>query len=89
MDKGLKDFVKQLFINRSGDLVGKLCKQIEVLQAQPNLSKETKEILSILKGFKKELIYEHFRDTQNAIVFYLEGRSYTKYPIYTPPKNKK
>lgn len=84
MDKGLKDFIKTLCRDQGRSLVGKTLKQIEVLQAQPNLSKETVETLGLQKALLKELIYEEFRTLRNAVIFYSEGREYTKLPIYTP-----
>jgi hypothetical protein len=89
MDSALKQFVKDICLTQSKSLVGKICKQIEVLQAQPNLSNETKQTLDLLKSLNKELIYEQFRDLKNGIVFYAEGREYTKYPIFTPTKEAK
>lgn len=84
MDKGLKDFNKELFRKNSRKLVGRLCKNIEVLQNQPNCDKQVKDFLELQKSLLKEIVYEEFRDLRNAITFYLEGRSYTKLPIYTP-----
>lgn len=89
MDKGLKEFVKNLCKDQSRSLVGKICKQIEVLQDQPNLSVETKQTLNLLKSLNKELIYEQFRDLRNSIIFYSEGREYNKIPIYNPTKDDK
>ena len=86
MDNNLKDFVKNVCRDQSRTLVGRICKQIEILQSQPNLSIETKKTLDLLKALNKELVYEEFRDVKNAIVFYLEGRKYTKIPIYNPSK---
>ena len=86
MDKGLKEFIKNICRDQSRSLVGKACKQIEVLQKQPNLSKESKQILDLQKSLLKELIYEEFRTTRNAIIFYSEGREYTKLSIYKPSK---
>lgn len=84
MDKGLKEFIKNLCRDNSRKIVGRICKQIEILQEKDDLSEEQK--LSLLKAFNKELIYEEFRDLRNAIIFYSEGRDYKKIPIYTPHK---
>jgi hypothetical protein len=89
MDKKLKEFINKLCKDQSRTLVGRICKQIEILQDQPNLSIETKQTLDLLKSLNKELIYEEFRDLKNAVVFYSEGREYEKYPIYTPTKETK
>jgi len=86
MEKDLKEFIKKLCTEQSRTLVGRVCKQIEVLQAQSNLSKETKQTLDLLKSLNKELIYEQFRDLKNSVIFYSEGREYSKLPIYNPSK---
>ncbi len=87
MDNGLKEFIKNLCKEQSRSLVGKACKQIEVLQEQPNCSEQTKQILGLQKALLKELIYEEFRTIRNAVIFYSEGREYTKVPIYNPTKD--
>lgn len=87
MDKGLKEFIKQLCKEQSRSLVGKACKQIEVLQEQSNCSQETKQILGLQKSLLKELIYEEFRTIRNSVIFYSEGREYNKIPIYNPAKD--
>lgn len=112
MDNILKNFIKNLCKDQSRTLVGRVCKQAEILQEQQknrlfDLKKQTidkddktcektevriseieKSIadLDLLKKLNKELIYEEFRDFRNAIIFYLEGRKYQKYPIYNPLK---
>jgi len=86
MEKDIKEFIKRLCKDQSRSLVGKALKQIEVLQAQPNLSKESIQILGLQKALLKELIYEEFRTIRNAVIFYSEGREYNKIPIYTPSK---
>jgi hypothetical protein len=88
MDKELKDFIKILCRDQSRTLVGRVCKQIEILQNQPNCSEETKQILGLQKSLLKELIYEEFRDLRNAVIFYSEGRNYNKISIYNPTKDK-
>ena len=84
MDKELKEFIKKICRDQSRTLVGRICKQIEILQNQPTLSIETKQTLNLLKSLNKELIYEEFRDLKNAIIFYSEGREYQKIKIYNP-----
>ena len=88
MDKGLKEFIKNLYKEQSRSLVGKACKQIEVLQEQSNCSEITKQTLGLQKALLKELIYEEFRTIRNAVIFYSEGREYQKIPIYTPKKEE-
>lgn len=77
-----KKFLKDLFRDFSRSMVGKLCKQNEILQRNKNLSETQK--LNLLKDFNRELIYESFRELENNIKFFNEGREYKKYPIYTP-----
>jgi hypothetical protein len=89
MDKALKEFITNICREQSRSLVGKSCKQIEVLQAQTSISNETKEVLNLQKALIKELIYEEFRTFRNSIIFYTEGREYQKLPIYTPNKDTK
>jgi len=86
MEQDIKEFIKRLCKDQSRSLVGKACKQIEVLQAQPNLSEESIQILGLQKSLIKELIYEEFRTIRNAVIFYSEGREYQKIPIYSPSK---
>lgn len=87
MDNGLKQFINKLCRDQGGILVGRILKEIEILQKQPNLSKETKEALDLQRDLIREAIYEEFRSTRNAIIFYCEGREYNKIPIYTPTKD--
>jgi len=85
MDTGLKEFIKNLCKEQSRCLVGKVCKQIEVLQEQETCSADTKQVLNLQKALLKELIYEEFRTLRNAVIFYNEGREYNQLPIYTDP----
>ena len=87
MDQGLKEFVKNLCRDNSRKMVGRVCKNIEILQEQPKCTKETKELLELQKSLIKEIIYEEYRDLRNAIIFYNEGRSYSKLKIYNPTKD--
>ena len=115
MDQGLNLFLKDACKKQASTLVGRLCKQIEVViteeekrvltleKAMAKMSdsddksrhlsevriseiKKYIEDLSLLKNFKKELIYQEFRDLREAVIFYSEGRDYVKIPIYTPKK---
>jgi len=88
MDKATKEFIKRICKDQSRSLVGKACKQIEVLQEQPNISEVTKNVLGLQKALLKELIYEEFRTLRNTIVFYAEGREYKEFPIYTPKSDE-
>lgn len=86
MDKGLKLFINELCRKQGKILVGRILTEIEVLQKQPEFSEETIRALGLKKDLAKEAIYEEFRSFRNAIIFYLEGREFQKYPIYTPLK---
>lgn len=55
-----------LLSDASRTIVGKLCKQAEILEASSN-NEETKEKLRLLKAFNKELIYEEFRTINNNL----------------------
>lgn len=88
MDKGLKQFINKLCRDQGGILNGRILKEIEVLQKQPGLSKETVEALGLKKDLIREAVYEEFRSARNAITFYCEGREYQKIPIYTSEKKE-
>ncbi len=88
MDNGLKQFINKLCKDQGGVLVGRILKEIEILQKQPNISEETKKALDLQRDLIREAVYEEFRTTRNAITFYCEGREYTKLPIYNPAKDK-
>ena len=77
-----KDFIKSICRDQNRSIVGRLCKQIEILQDKKDLTEEQK--LSLLKAFNKELIYESFRDLRNNLIFHSEGRKYKKISIYNP-----
>ena len=87
MDKNLKQFVNKLCRDQGGLLVGRILKEIEILQKQSGISEETKKALDLQRDLIREAIYEEFRTTRNAITFYCEGREYNKIPIYNPTKD--
>lgn len=89
MDNEFKKFVNKLCRDQGGILNGRILKEIEVLQKQPSLSKETINALGLKKDLMREAVYEEFRTLRNAITFYLEGREYNKIPIYNPTKDGK
>ncbi len=89
MDQALNKFLKKQCVTQAGVLVGRLCKQIEVMIDQKTTSKETKEALALLKDLQKESIYQEFRDLREAVIFYTEGREHIKIPIYDPNKKDK
>lgn len=86
MDSETNNFIKNVCKEYSRCLVGKLCKQIEIIQDRKDLDADQK--LSILKSFNRELVYETFRDLKNSVVYYSEGREYKKLPIYGSNKVK-
>lgn len=88
MDQGLNNFLKKICKDQASTLVGRICKQIEVLIDQESTSEETKKILELLKSLQKESIYQEFRDLREAVIFYTEGRDHQKIPIYNPSKDK-
>ena len=88
MDQGLNNFLKKICKDQASTLVGRICKQIEVLIAQESISEETKKTLELLKSLQKEYIYQEFRDLREAVIFYTEGREYKKIPIYVPKKEE-
>lgn len=75
-------FLKKLLRDTSRSIVGRLCKQNEVLQDHEDISDNQK--LKILKSFQRELIYEAFRDLENALKIYMQGKDYEKFKIYRP-----
>lgn len=88
MDQGLNKFLKKICKDQASTLVGRICKQIEVMIAQESISKETKDALELLKSLQKEMIYQELRDLREAVIFYTEGREYVKLPIYDPDKTE-
>lgn len=79
-------FLKILFKDCSRGMVGRLCKQIEILQDKKDLSERQK--FNLLKDFNRELVYEEFRNILNQVKVYNKGLNYKKFNI-TPssPKN--
>jgi len=84
MDKDFKDFIKKTTIDYSKAIVGRILNQSDILKNDKTLT--DKQRFKLIVKFNRELIYEENRDLRNAITFYLEGRTYTKFPIYTPSK---
>ncbi len=87
MDNGFKQFISKLCRDQGGILVGRILKEIEILQKQSDISEETKKALDLQRDLIREAVYEEFRSTRNGITFYCEGRNYNKFPIYTPNKD--
>jgi len=57
----LIEIINKLIDNSSRELVGKLCKRIEVLDTNKSLS------IPLLKSLNKELIYEESRITKKML----------------------
>lgn len=81
-----QEFIQNLLRDSSRSIVGRLCKQVELIDSKIGLSETQK--LDILKSFNKELIYESFRELENQLKAYQEGKVYTKFTIYTPSDSK-
>ena len=81
-----KKFLRDLLKDQSRAMVGKLCNQNEILQKDKDISGDKK--LELLKSFNKELIYQSFRDIENYIKCYNNGKYYEKYKIYKPTDSK-
>lgn len=60
-----KNLLNQIIDRFARNLVGKLCKRVEILG--------DKENLSILKKLSKELVYEETRTLKRVFYFYLYG----------------
>lgn len=79
-------FLKTIFADYSRAMVGKICKQNEVLASDKSLTKE--QALGLLKAFNRELIYESFRDLENQIKAFQTGKQFIKFSLYTPNDKK-
>lgn len=80
-------FLKKLFQDHSKSIVGRLCKQNELVRDNKNLIPEQK--LDILKAFNRELVYESFRDLLNHIKCYNNGHNdVQQYKIYKKPSGQ-
>ena len=84
MDNMEIKFIEKLLESQSRALVGRLCKQNEVLQSNSSININQKMV--ILKDLSKDLVYETFRDLLNNIKYYNLGLKYQKYKIYKPTK---
>lgn len=62
-------------------LVGKFCKQNELIASKKDLTEAQK--LQLLKDFGKELVYEEVRSLENQVKAFSEGKEYAK--IYKTP----
>ena len=79
-----EQFLHQLLMSHSRSIVGRLCKQNELIKEDNSLSEAQK--LDLLKSFNRELIYETSRDLENQIKCYIRGKVYEKFNLYTPTK---
>lgn len=84
MEKDFKVFLKKMCTDHARAVVGRILSQRDILEKDKSLT--DKQRFDFLTKFNRELVYEEFRDIRNAIIFYSEGRDYTKFPIYNPSK---
>lgn len=82
MDRETEKFIKELFRDHARKVVGRLCRQNELVQERTDLSSNQK--LSLLKSFNKELVYEETRDLENNLKAYSKGIELINYKIYKP-----
>jgi hypothetical protein len=73
-------FLSSTLTLHARSLVGRICKQNEILSNRNDLAELQK--LSLLKDLCKELIYEEMRNLENQIKAYTEGKECLK--IYKP-----
>lgn len=78
--------ISEICKDRSRSLVGKLCKKVEILQQEKDLSVD--QLSSLFKNLAKETVYEEFRELRNTLIFYQEGRVYIKFEPYNPPTKR-
>lgn len=79
-------FIDDLLKDCSRSLVGRLCKQIELLQDKEIDYVVTK--LDLVKSFNKNLVYEVFRELKNNLICYQQGKKSISFKIYTPKQDK-
>lgn len=79
-------FLEELFKKHSKSIVGRLCKQNEIIRDKEGLSDEQK--LDIVKKFNRELVYESFRDLMNQVKCFSKGQKFEKYSVYKPPSGQ-
>jgi len=82
-------FLSDLLRDHSKSIVGRLCKQNELISDNISLSNDNDkklvlDALALLKSFNRELIYETSRDFKNQIRCYSKGKNYEKYKLYDP-----
>lgn len=85
MDKAFNDFTKKVCTDQARAVVGRVLNQYDILKNDKSLT--DKQRFDALKAFNRELVYEQFRDLRNALIFYKEGRDYSKLNIYNPSKD--
>lgn len=78
--------LKNLLADYSRAIVGRICKQNEIITSNDSLSKD--QALSLLKSFNRELIYESFRDLENQLKVNQTGKQLVKFSIYNTPTKK-
>jgi len=76
-------FLKELLADYSRAIVGRICKQIELLEKNQTVTKE--QFSELTKVFNKELIYQSFRDLESHLKAYQAGKKFVKFQIYNTP----
>lgn len=74
--------IKDILRDFSRTLVGRTCKQNEIIQQRNDLSADQK--LSLLKALNKELIYEECRGLENLLKAHSKGIQLEKFKVYDP-----
>lgn len=65
--------------------VGRICKNIEILQKDLDKNSPEYKVLQIAKNLHRETVYENLRDLELTVRFASEGKVYIKHEIYTKP----
>lgn len=78
-------FVSNLLKDYARTTVCRLCKQVEIIELQKDLTEVQK--LAVLKTFHRELVYEVFRDLEKQVKSFQSGQTFAKFKIYTPTES--
>lgn len=74
-------FIHELFQEKHKAISGSLCRRVEDFEKAGLISHNDAELL---KGQLKNVVWESYRDLENNIRFFNEGRILKTYPIYAP-----
>lgn len=83
----MNNYIENLFKDHSKTIVGRLCKNIELIEKRTDLTETQK--LGLIKDFNKELIYQEFRNLQSQIKSFFQGREFGEFKIYDPKSSTK